>query len=109
MRRTRTHGLSISTFSAARAGPTKHKERQAKSHWNRRIPSLSANSRVAAKDSFAATRLVWYTKRGTTAFSRGYDLTPLRGYLKSQIAEIGFASALDIGNPDLKCILATRP
>src|SRR5262245_11130615 len=41
-------------------------------------------SRVAAKDSFAATRLMrWKTL--TTAFGRGYVLTPLRGFLASAL------------------------
>ena len=35
-------------------------------------------SRVAAEDSFAATRLI-ATPNQTTAFGRGYALTPLRG------------------------------
>jgi hypothetical protein len=40
--------------------------------------SGTKNSRVAAKESFAATRLI-ETQTTTTAFSRGYILSPLRG------------------------------
>jgi len=38
-------------------------------------------SRGAAADSFAAPRLIMFATN-TTAFSRGYTLTPLRGWIR---------------------------
>ena len=38
-------------------------------------------SRGAAADSFAAPRLIMFPTN-TTAFSRGYTLTPLRGWIR---------------------------
>jgi len=43
---------------------------------------LSLNSRGAAEDSVAAARLA-ELHNSTTAFSRGYVLTPLRGWIRS--------------------------
>ncbi|PYS48027.1 MAG: hypothetical protein DMG13_26440 [Acidobacteria bacterium] len=43
---------------------------------------LNLNSRGAAEDSVAAARLAGL-HNSTTAFSRGYVLTPLRGWIRS--------------------------
>src|SRR5439155_22379364 len=43
-------------------------------------------SRGAAKESFAAPRLMRFSKLVTTAFSRGYILSPLRGFRRKKAA-----------------------
>jgi hypothetical protein len=45
-------------------------------------------SHVAAKESFAAPRLVLRAQTESTAFSRGYGLTPLRGSYRMRFARL---------------------